>query len=510
MPSQSGSLTYNGRTQYPSWSNYSSASLTLGGTTSGTNAGTYTATFTPKANYKWSDGTSTAKSVTWKIGKAAGSLSLSTSSMTIDTNSTTGSFTVTRAGNGAISASSNNTGVATVSVSGNTVTVTKKAAGTATITVKVAAGTNHTAPASKTCTVTCKTGTPIGSLPVGSSVYMNVSGVRKEFLIVNQGNPDTSMYDSSCNGTWLLMKDAYEQRAFSTANENPNQYTESSQMQQYLNGDFFAKFDSDIQGIIKQVILPSRKYGGNAGDGYTSPVYKGANGVSAKIFLLSFTELGGGSYNGSVEGEGVTLSYFSDCGENHSSAQPKRVANMNGSPVYWWIRTPGFGISADADSLLVRYTGSVDVSEVSNKASNNVNGKPYCIRPALILSSKTLVDGSGNVMAGGTVTPSVPSMQLTTSSDGHPTISWAKVSGATQYEIYRGYTDNFSIIRRTAALTYTDTTAAAGERYSYKVRSVNGDMYSDFCTRQAITCTAAAKMSIMTNGGEISGYTVSE
>lgn len=113
-------------------------------------------------------------------------------------------------------------------------------------------------------------------------------------------------------------------------------------------------------------------------------------------------------------------------------------------------------------------------------------------------------------MAGGTVTPSVPSMSLTTSSDGYPTISWAKVSGATQYEIYRGYTDNFSIIRRTSALTYTDTTAAAGERYSYKVRSVNGDMYSDFCARQAITCTAAAKMSIMTNGGEISGYTVSE
>ena len=319
--------------------------------------------------------------------------------MTIDTNSTTGSFTVTRAGNGTISASSNNTGVATVSVSGTTVTVTKVGQGSATITVSVAAGTNHTAPASKTCTVTCKTGTPIGSLPVGSSVYMNVSGVRKEFLIVNQGNPDTSMYDSSCNGTWLLMKDAYEQRAFSTANENPNQYTESSQMQQYLNGDFFAKFDSDIQGIIKQVILPSRKYGGNAGDGYTSPVYKGANGVSAKIFLLSFTELGGGSYNNSVEGEGVTLSYFNDCGENHSSAQPKRVANMNGSPVYWWTRTPGFGNSAaNGATMFVTYTGSIS-HEKPNKDTNSVNGKPYCIRPALILPSTILVDGSGNVMA---------------------------------------------------------------------------------------------------------------
>lgn len=52
-----------------------------------------------------------------------------------------------------ITATSSSTSVATVSVSGNTVTVTGKAYGSATITVKVAEGTNHTAPANKTCTV---------------------------------------------------------------------------------------------------------------------------------------------------------------------------------------------------------------------------------------------------------------------------------------------------------------------------------------------------------------------
>lgn len=41
-----------------------------------------------------------------------------------------------------------------MSVSGNTVTVTGKSYGTAVITVHVAAGTNYTAPASKTCNVT--------------------------------------------------------------------------------------------------------------------------------------------------------------------------------------------------------------------------------------------------------------------------------------------------------------------------------------------------------------------
>ena len=44
----------------------------------------------------------------------------------------------------------------------------------------------------------------IGTLAVGSSVYLNVGGVRKEFLVVHQGLL-SSMYDASCNGTWLLM-----------------------------------------------------------------------------------------------------------------------------------------------------------------------------------------------------------------------------------------------------------------------------------------------------------------
>ena len=153
VPSQSGSLTYTGAAQSPTWANYDSGKMTLGGTTSGTNAGSYNATFTPGANYRWNDGTTNAKTVAWTIGKAAGSLSLNKSSMSLNVSKMSDTITVTRAGNGAISAVSNAPGVASVSVSGNVVTVTGKAKGSATVTVSVAAGTNHTAPASKTCSV---------------------------------------------------------------------------------------------------------------------------------------------------------------------------------------------------------------------------------------------------------------------------------------------------------------------------------------------------------------------
>lgn len=69
VPSQSGTLTYNGSSQTPKWNNYDDTKLTIGGVTSGTNATSYTATFTPKLGYSWAGGSTAAKNVTWKIEK---------------------------------------------------------------------------------------------------------------------------------------------------------------------------------------------------------------------------------------------------------------------------------------------------------------------------------------------------------------------------------------------------------------------------------------------------------
>ena len=160
----------------------------MGGTTSGTNAGSYNATFTPGANYQWSDGTTAAKTVAWSIGKAAGSSSLNKSSLALSTGTMSGTISVTRAGDGAVSASSSNTNVATVSVSGTTVTVTAKAKGTATITVKVAAGTNHTAPAAKTCSVSV-------TLPT-TSLNDNTWATIKEVSDAGQGENYWSVGDT--------------------------------------------------------------------------------------------------------------------------------------------------------------------------------------------------------------------------------------------------------------------------------------------------------------------------
>lgn len=156
VPTQSGSLTYNGGPQSPTWNNYDTTEMTIGGVTSGTNAGSYNAQFSLKdtVGTQWADGTTGDKTVAWSIQKAAGSLSLSPTSMTLDADNPSKTITVTRSGTGAISAQSSAPDVASVSVSGNKITVTGHENGDVTVTVNVAADSNYNAPAAKTCSVT--------------------------------------------------------------------------------------------------------------------------------------------------------------------------------------------------------------------------------------------------------------------------------------------------------------------------------------------------------------------
>ena len=158
VPSQNGTLTYNQTTQSPNWDNYNSEQLILGGTVSGINAGTYDAIFAPKDDYRWADGTTTAKIVSWTIEKATGTLTVSKSTITLNQTMLSDIFTIGGNHDGTVSVISNDTSIVTVSTSGNTVTVNNvnKTSGITTITVSCTAGTNYTAPSSKSVSVEAK------------------------------------------------------------------------------------------------------------------------------------------------------------------------------------------------------------------------------------------------------------------------------------------------------------------------------------------------------------------
>lgn len=245
--------------------------------------------------------------------------------------------------------------------------------------------------------------TKLGSMSVGSTVKLKLGGTARDFLVVHQGLP-SSMYDSSCNGTWLLLKDIYTTRQWDSSN---NDY-KNSDIHSYLNGTFLNLFDNDIKNAIKQVKIPYQNGTGSGGS-----VASGANGLSCKIFLLSGYELGWTTSDSSYfPRDGAKLSYFSS--GTGSAANNKRIANYNGSAAYWWLRSP---VAGSALSVWGVYS--------SGYYNGWGCGDTYGVRPALVLDSSLSVSDDGSVQTNQPpTTPSSISVPENISGGSTITISW--------------------------------------------------------------------------------------
>ena len=295
----------------------------------------------------------------------------------------------------------------------------------------------------------------LSSKAIGSTIKLKVNGSARNFIVVHQGKP-SSVYDDSCNGTWLLMQDIYENRAWHSS--NTNDYANST-IHSYLNSTFLNLFESNIKNAIKQVKLPYRK-----GSGTSTTVTSGSNGLSAKIFLLSATET---SFNFSYmpSGEGAELAYFKGCADNSSDS--KRVAYLNGSATSWWLRSPGCG----------GFGGALYVSS-SGGWSNGSCSRSYGVRPALILPSTLLVSDDGTVSTN--TAPSTPgSISVPSSNMGgtNISISWAKSSDAESnlagYKVERSTNggSSWSQIYQGTATSTTNNVAFGTTSVMYRVKA---------------------------------------
>lgn len=296
----------------------------------------------------------------------------------------------------------------------------------------------------------------LSSKAIGSTIKLKVNGSAKDFIVVHQGKP-SSVYDDSCNGTWLLMKDIYENRQWHSS--NTNDYANST-IHSYLNSTFLNLFESNIKNAIKQVKLPYRK-----GSGTSTTVTSGSNGLSAKIFLLSATETSFNFSSYMPSGEGAELAYFKGCADN--SADSKRVAYLNGSATSWWLRSPScYGFS------YALYVGSSGDWR-SNYCSDSVG-----IRPALILPSTLLVSDDGTVSTN--TAPSTPgSISVPSSIMGgtNISISWAKSSDAESnlagYKVERSTNggSSWSQIYQGTATSTTNNVAFGTTSVMYRVKA---------------------------------------
>lgn len=223
-----------------------------------------------------------------------------------------------------------------------------------------------------------ETGPKLGDIEVGASVYINENGSPVEYLVVNQGIPEnSSLYDASCDGTWVLRKDIHSNRVWDSTN---NDYA-NSDIFAWENGDFLNTLDANVREMIVQVKIPYWNGPGSGGSLAT-----GANGLSCKVFSLGAYEVGWTTSDDAYfPVDGVKLSYF-DSGTG-TAANNRRIANYNGSANSWWLRSPRTNDAGNVWSVLL-----------NGYYTYLYYGNSYGIRPAMIFPFDTTL-GDNNLIA---------------------------------------------------------------------------------------------------------------
>lgn len=219
-------------------------------------------------------------------------------------------------------------------------------------------------------------GTLLGTLAVGSTVKIAVGGTDYDWLVVHQGLPG-SMYDASCNGTWLLMKDIYTKMKF---DDSRSSLFVNSSLLQYLNTTFHDAIDANVRKLIKVATIPY--IAKNNTDAASS------GNLRAWVFLLSMTEVGFvGPASSNMPIEGAKLRYFNS---------RSKIAYFGEEAAAWWSRTPYAVFNWNV--WYIESNGDSDYSDVRWFSCG--------VRPCMILPQDALVDDTGHII--GTDDPRTP------------------------------------------------------------------------------------------------------
>ena len=390
VPTVSGTYTYNGNEQTVSWNTYNTTFITKTGTEKGTNAGDYTVTFSlvDSTNTKWSDNTTTDKTVTWTIAKAGQSLAVSSDTITLDVNTLSTTVTVS-GGINTVSVSSSDSTIATASLSGTTITINSvnNTTGTVTVTVTAAGSTNY-AEETKTITVTCTfkpalvawssgTDEQIGAMidayydgvltlseiqsvwSIGQTRDVTISAIA-----ASGGSGDTAWYVGEShreqtvqleildfnhddltggNGAKALMtvdtkgclRDASvadnagssntEHGYMNSSNDNSTGWRNCAR-RKWCNNGFYNALPGYLKSRVKQVDKKTSA-GSQSSTIYTDPDY---------IFLPSEIEIFG-SISYSKSGEGSRYAWFANADANRYKLPKWNSSNVSDN---WWERSP--------------------------------------------------------------------------------------------------------------------------------------------------------------------------
>lgn len=270
--------------------------------------------------------------------------------------------------------------------------------GSATITVTAAEE-------KSTCSVVASPAT-IGSLPIGTTLYIKESNQRTAFVLAKHDYEEASSkwptFPGNGKGLSLLARSSKTvlSHVWSTESASYNsRFTNiysGSTIDKWLNGEYFRTLDSSISSKIKNTnirVSPGpQTYKDDDGNSHTTDG-SAVSWVSRKVFLLSATELGMSSSVSGITKEGTALPNCS-----------KVLYNIIGDQNYTWTRSRCYDATPFAYPENYKYNNSavVSPSKYNNSyytytAISDVT-KKYPVLPAFTLPATLEVDVNGNVL----------------------------------------------------------------------------------------------------------------
>lgn len=270
--------------------------------------------------------------------------------------------------------------------------------GSATITVTAAEE-------KSTCSVVASPAT-IGSLPIGTTLYIKESNQRTAFVLAKHDYEEASSkwptFPGNGKGLSLLARSSktvlshvWNTESASYNSSFTNIYSGST-IDKWLNGEYFRTLDSSISSKIKNTNLRvspgPQTYKDDDGNSHTTDGSEVA-WISRKVFLLSATELGMSSSVSGITKEGTALP---NCSE--------MLFNIIGSSNYAWTRSRCFDATPFAYPESFKYNNSAVVSP--SKSNNSYYTyttisdvkKKYPVLPAFTLPATLEVDVNGNIL----------------------------------------------------------------------------------------------------------------
>lgn len=352
----------------------------------------------------------------------------------------------------------------------------------------------------------------LSALSPGSTILLNCKDEKREFIVLHQGNPDPALYDASCDGTWLMLKEMFNRNKWDGNLDSSTLQYADSYANGWLRDVFLPYFDADVQDLIRSVKIP---YVDN------NAVRSGADGLECKAFLLSPYELGWNAENHEgMLADGACLDYFKDFAEEDT----RRSANYNGTPTSYWTRSPDITTSGSNSSAWIVYhkTGGCSLTFISFQT--------VAYRPVFILPSALAVDDDGSLLPNTPPVLSSPSGEsgadlgirnapflleytasdleggsliLTEQLDSQTTRTLTAASGAPQH--FEALKDNASFCRLANGAHTLQVTAADGMQASASLSMsfTKAVTSASLTMTQPMTASAPIAVAVLTVEGQI-------